>query len=88
MISLDTETTGVDFHHGARPFFVTMCNEVGDQVYYEWDVDPLTRQPIIPKDDMETISTFLLRKTTNGLVLQNAKFDVTALAWRASYHTT
>jgi DNA polymerase I-like protein with 3'-5' exonuclease and polymerase domains len=95
MISLDTETTGVDFHHGARPFFVTMCNEVGDQVYYEWDVDPLTREPIIPEEDLEAIGTFLLRKTTNGLVLQNAKFDIAALAsvgitewpWSLTYDT-
>jgi hypothetical protein len=42
-LSLDTETTGLDVYHGARPFFITTCNEQGEQQYWEWDVDPETQ---------------------------------------------
>jgi|SRR6185369_14107526 len=76
MISLDTETTGVDLKHGAKPFFVTICEENGDQLYWEWDVDPLTREPNIPKGDLFEIS---VRVDAEEVVLQNAKFDVKAL---------
>jgi uncharacterized protein YprB with RNaseH-like and TPR domain len=29
MLAIDTETTGVDKHHGAMPFFITTCDETG-----------------------------------------------------------
>jgi len=90
VISLDTETTGVDFYHGARPFFVTMCTGEGEQYYFEWDVDPLTRQPQIPDEDVREIAELLFasgpsgpigdyEQDSGGLILQNAKFDFTAL---------
>ena len=82
MISLDTETTGVDLHHGARPFFVTTCNEEGTVTSWEWPVDPLTREPDIPQEDLDGIANHLfgLRPLINHkLVLQNAKFDFAAL---------
>lgn len=78
IISVDTETTGIDFHHGAKPFLVTTCDENENVLYWEWDVDPLTREPLIPQKDVAEI-----RKILNGaaqLVLQNPKFDVKALA--------
>lgn len=74
MIGLDTEGTGVEVHHGALPFFVTSCDEEGDQSFWEWDVDPLTRRPIIPKADKKEVREFIL--DADELVLQNAKFDV------------
>lgn len=93
MISLDTETTGIDFHHAARPFFVTSTNEEGETKFWEWDVDPLTRKPNIPVEDIAEI-----RRLTGAdrepmaihsggkaielgpsMVLQNAKFDVSLL---------
>lgn len=77
LLSLDTETTGVDLRHGAKPFFVTFCDEKGVNTFYEWDVNPLTRQPVIPESDAsEIIATLAFGPT---LVLQNSKFDVTAL---------
>ena len=87
MISLDTETTGVDLFHGAKPFFVTVCREGEDPTFWEWPVDPLTREPQIPKADLEEIRVSYvngsLGKVLNigpMMVLQNAKFDVKALA--------
>lgn len=76
MISLDTEDSGLDFYHGARPFFVTSTNESGNQTYWEWSVDPLTRQPQIPDGDLDEIRELI---SSDDLVLQNAKFDVFAL---------
>ncbi len=87
MISLDSETTGVDFRHGARPFFVTTCMEDGEQQWWEWSVDPLTRMPEVPVEDVEEIARLVSSGKAGkvelgpALVLQNAKFDVTALSF-------
>ncbi len=78
IISLDTETTGKDFYHSARPFFVTICDEAGETSYWEWDVDPLTRKPSVPLGDLDEIQKEIDR--ADIVVLQNAKFDVTALS--------
>lgn len=77
MISLDCETTGVDFHHGARPFFVTISDINGDQAFWEWDVDPVTREPKVLSGDLAEILDFIRRH--DRVVGQNIKFDVTAL---------
>lgn len=81
MISLDTETTGIDLYHGAQPFFVTICKDDGTQLWWEWDVDPETRQVKIPDNDLVEITQETIL-TGEDLILQNAKFDVAAL------HTT
>ena len=77
IISLDTETTGIDLYHGASPFLVTTCNEEGEIKYWEWDVNPLTRKPIIPLGDIEDILEYV--DSAELLIFQNAKFDITAL---------
>jgi hypothetical protein len=77
MISLDTETTGLDLHHGARPYFVSTCTPEGDQTYWEWDVDPLTREVRPSSHDLADLA-YLIR-VYDPLVLQNPKFDYTAL---------
>lgn len=95
MIALDTETTGVDFHHGARPFFVTTCDNDDNQRFWEWEVDPYTREVQVESCDVEEIMEMV---QTNVLILQNAKFDVTALGfvdawfrnqwpWKRTYDT-
>lgn len=83
--ALDTETTGLDFKHGTKPFFVTTCDDKGNQQYWEWDVDPLTREVDVPSDDKKEIEYLLKpwkvkRKVTKKTVaFQNAKFDIKAL---------
>ncbi len=77
MLSLDTETTGIDFHYGAQPFLVTFCDNAGFNTWFEWDVDPLTRKPIVPLKDIKQIRR--LCSKAKSLVLQNSKFDVKAL---------
>lgn len=93
MLSLDTETTGKDFHHGTKPFFVTMWDGgEEDPDYWEWFVDPITRQPEIPEEDIRKISSIIEMQGNWGngfsddiaerhvLILQNPKFDAEALA--------
>ena len=92
MISLDCETTGVDWRHGARPFFITCQHDDGKQSYYEWDVDPLTRKVDVPEEDVRKIrdllavikgwSTFDAKTAERHKVVgQNSRFDVTALSF-------
>lgn len=75
-IAIDTETTGLDLRHGCRPFMVTGATSDGDLSLWEWDVDPLTREPIIPKKDLAEICKAQAKKV---VVFHNTKFDVRAL---------
>lgn len=77
LLAVDTETTGADFFHGCRPFFVSTCTPEGRQVSWNWPVDPETRTPIIPPGDTKQIAGYLKGKR---LVFHNAKFDIRALA--------
>jgi DNA polymerase I-like protein with 3'-5' exonuclease and polymerase domains len=79
-ISIDTETTGVDLFHASRPFFVTICGQDGEQQFFEWDVNPLTREVEVVEDDLGEIGELLSPNNTGEIVGQNIKFDVTALS--------
>ncbi len=70
IISLDTETTGVDLAHGAMPFLVTTCADDGKIRYWEWHVDPVTRQPQIPDEEWSDVEIALYRKV-KCLTLEN-----------------
>lgn len=76
-LAIDTETTGVDLYHSAAPYFVSMCEEGQDPVYYEWPVDPLTREVIPDPDDLAEIRSML--EGADVVVGHNIKFDVTAM---------
>lgn len=73
IISLDCETTGLDWAHGAMPYLVTTCDQDRIVKFWEWDVDPLTRKPHIPATDLTDI-LFLIR-SADLIYLQNGKFD-------------
>lgn len=75
--ALDTETTGLDLHHGARPYFAALAGSDGSLRWWEWDVDPLTRRPRIPKGDLAALAGAIA--DADELVLHNAKFDFSAL---------
>jgi len=77
LVALDCETTGLDLWHGAKPYLVTTCDESGNLAYWEWPVDPLTREPSIVPDDLEEIRELI--RSADQLVLQNPKFDFAAL---------
>ncbi len=81
IVAIDTETTGVDFHHGATPFFVTICKEGQKPTYWEWDVDPITREVDVPGNGYQSEFDEVLEeiKEANRIVGQNIKFDVKAM---------
>ena len=76
VISIDTETNGTDLHHGNKPYLVTVCDTEGNQTYWEWDVDPYTREPKVLSEDLDEIEETI---SDGKLVLQNPVFDVEAL---------
>jgi DNA polymerase I-like protein with 3'-5' exonuclease and polymerase domains len=83
LISLDTETTGLDVWHGARPFFVTVAREDGTQKFWEWDVNPRNRQVNIPSIHIDEIRAEIDNATE--IVGQNLKFDVNVLSTSGIY---
>jgi DNA polymerase I-like protein with 3'-5' exonuclease and polymerase domains len=81
-IGVDTETTGVDLYHASRPFLttITLESDLERPLYWEWDVNPLTREVIVPKNDIKEIADVISDPSVTEIILQNAKFDITALA--------
>ncbi len=75
MISVDTETTGLDFYHGCAPFLVSICDEDLQVTTWQFPVNPRTRIPKVTKRDRDEIESYL----DQDKVLQNSKFDVRAL---------
>lgn len=80
LLSIDTETTGIDFIHGCRPFLVALLFEDGNYLKYEWDVDPLTREVKPPKKELKELSE-ILTDSSYQMVFHNALFDVKALLY-------
>ncbi len=92
MLSFDTETTGLSTQYGCKPFFVSVCYEDGTQQWWEWEVDGVTRQPIIPLGDLKEIADVLgvVKKwgewpdpeiqERHKVVGQNIGFDVKAMS--------
>ncbi|MFA5376284.1 MAG: DNA polymerase [Dehalococcoidia bacterium] len=78
MISLDSETTGLDLRHGARPYYVSTCDEDGCNVSWEWRVDPLTRRVVADRGDLKDLQRKI--DGADKIVLQNPKFDFMALS--------
>ncbi len=77
LVGFDCEATGLDAHHGARPFYITLCDENDATTSWDWDVDPLTRAVKVIKSDLLEIKQHLHDKDVVG---QNLKFDVTMLS--------
>jgi len=77
MISLDTETTGTDLRHGAKPFLVTSCDEEGVVRYWRWQASPEARDVFAPISEIQEVQKLL--DEADRIVLQNAKFDAKAL---------
>lgn len=77
LLAVDTETTGLDFHHGAVPYLVTITDGDKQQTHtWRWSVDWKTREIVFPPGDVREILRLI--DSADWLVLQNAKFDVAA----------
>lgn len=78
LISIDTETTGLDLYHGAKPYLVTIYEDGQRSPYfYEWDVNPCTREPLVNREDVDSIWGIVQR--ADCIVGQNINFDILAL---------
>lgn len=77
LISPDTETNGLDITHGCLPFIVSTFDEKQHSKFWEWEVNPLTRQPVIPEPEIDEIAH---RLEGADLVFQNAIFDLRVFA--------
>lgn len=75
VIAVDTETTGVYFRHGSKPFLIATCDQKGNTRCWEWKVDPVTREVKVPAKDKKEIKEYLQGAT---LVFHHAKFDFRA----------
>jgi len=75
-IYYDTECTGRLPYRGDKPFAFSFCNEY-EYAYFEFDVDPLTRQPIVGKKEKEDLAKMaaLLGDTAIRKVGFNVPFD-------------
>lgn len=91
MLAIDTETTGVDLYHGCSPFFIGVCDDKGTINYWEWDVDPITREVQVVVKDLEQFAKIVNKH--DKLVFQNAKFDIRGICklgckWRDVFART
>lgn len=78
IISLDTETTGLDLYHGCGPFMVSIHTD-GNELpeYWLFPVNPRTRLITYNKSYIEEIEYRI--ETADKVILHNAKFDIGAL---------
>lgn len=77
-LGFDTETTGIDFKHGTKPFIVTTCTQDLEQEYWLADVNPVTREPEWTSKEIGEMKEKILGH--KGLIVgQNPNFDIRAL---------
>jgi DNA polymerase-1 len=80
LIAIDTETTGLNAWKGDAPFGIGFCNEYGDTLYLEWEVNPSNRK-IFRHTKNETIAKQIIEDSSITKVFFNTKFDMRML-WR------
>ena len=76
-VSVHVLTTGLDIGYGAQPFIVTVCTGNGQKVAWVWDVNPITRTPIVPAEDLVVIQEVF--NEADLIVMQNAVWQILAL---------
>lgn len=89
--SFDTETTGLDFAHGTRPFMCMISEwRIDDKFHpisemktevYRWPVNPLNREVSIDRDELQEIVDKLT--SARCLVAHNAKYDCHSIKYAA-----
>lgn len=78
IIGFDTEGTGLDVPHRDAAFAVALVNDSLDSWYCEWDVDPKTRIPQPPAEDVRFLNKILGSKKIQK-VAHNTPYDILAL---------
>lgn len=79
-IGIDTETTGLNIWTGDKPFCVSMFDEYGKDYYWEWEVNPFTREPIVKRKDRRQIKQ-ICESSKWDKDFFNLKFDMNML-WK------
>ena len=78
ILAVDTETTGIDWAHGCRPFLITMCD--GRHNYdFSGTVNPYNRMEVVWNEGT-LIQVQEMLDSAQVLVFHNAKFDLRMLA--------
>ncbi len=80
LIAIDTETTGLNHRRGARPFAIATCTADGTTTFYEWAVDPFSRQVKYDKKGYAYIRKIHKHLANSRCVFHNAKFDIRMLS--------
>lgn len=75
IIAVDTETTGLDYVHGCRPFIVTAYDENEVEHLWQFEVDPFTRK-VHYTEEIFTIREMI---NDNTVIYHNTLFDVSML---------
>jgi len=75
VIAVDSETTGLNPWQGDLPFAWSFANEHEETAYIEFDVDPMTRRPIMDAATRDRLRAFLKNKEIVKSFF-NAKFDL------------
>lgn len=76
-IAIDSETTGLYIHHGCRGFLFTAYDFTGQRFYWEFPVNPFTREITYDQDTVDN-----MRQTFADYprwIFHNAVFDLTVL---------
>lgn len=76
-LALDTETTGLFLLHGCKPFMVTACDNDWNTWMFEWEVNPINREPIYTPKTVKQLITLI--EQYDELVFHNYSFDIKAL---------
>ena len=77
LLAIDTETTGLDFFHGCRPFMITACD--GTYTYvWQGQVNPYNREVYWEDEELKSF-TDLVHKASR-IIMHNTTFDMRALA--------
>lgn len=77
-LAIDVEANGAFIKHGCRPFFLSTCNNEGENVSFEFDVVPTTREVIYSKTKLQEF-----RRVVNSykyFSFHNAMFDIEMLS--------
>lgn len=75
VIACDTETTGINFWLGDRPFCFTFCNEEGKTGAFYWSVNPWTREVDNEGYEWAQMKEFF-EDASITKIFHNAKFDL------------
>jgi DNA polymerase I-like protein with 3'-5' exonuclease and polymerase domains len=77
LLAIDTETTGIDFFHGCKPFLITACD---GKYNYSWsgEVNPNNREVYWNEDEIDSFISLV--RSASRIIMHNANFDIRSLA--------